>query len=350
MPIPPSSVVKLHFGDFDLFFPSHHPLNTFVPQPHILQELCSCLTKLVHTSRARLVHQLICHWSKPSTRLRVYLFYPNFLSHVLLGLSFGPVIRTALFQCHEASAFCSGGRHARTGRVVAPASTPMAAQAPELPAGREPMLERWCYFCGRRGQPTRGSSRGRKRVAFVRCGHTQPGRGRGATAHDGSPSAKYFPGGRRLLPRTEDPERRARAERTPHWACEVCGGKNADLCREAEHQAAATSSQGGAGEQPRRGTMAGARTAAGGWSGLLLRDGFGCDDEEVEGTCALWLRLYLQELSIEDGLTLRRVCAGLRKAMDASEVFKGRLEFQMQMKNFGYRARHAAHRGRRTAL
>eukprot|EP01047_Picozoa_sp_COSAG01_P143711 COSAG01_NODE_75363_length_196_cov_667.123711_1_plen_29_part_01 len=29
----------------------------------------------------------------------------------------------------------------------------MAAQAPELPAGREPMLERWCYFCGRRGQP-----------------------------------------------------------------------------------------------------------------------------------------------------------------------------------------------------
>jgi hypothetical protein len=215
----------------------------------------------------------------------------------------------------------------------------MAAQAPELPAGREPMLERWCYFCGRRGQPTRGSSRGRKRVAFVRCGHTQPGRGRGATAHDGSPSAKYFPGGRRLLPRTEDPERRARAERTPHWACEVCGGKNADLCREAEHQAAATSSQGGAGEQPRRGTMAGARTAAGGWSGLLLRDGFGCDDEEVEGTCALWLRLYLQELSIEDGLTLRRVCAGLRKAMDASEVFKGRLEFQMQMKNFGYRAR-----------
>jgi hypothetical protein len=34
------------------------------------------------------VHQLICHWSKPSTRLRVYLFYPNFLSHVLLGLSF----------------------------------------------------------------------------------------------------------------------------------------------------------------------------------------------------------------------------------------------------------------------
>jgi hypothetical protein len=62
-------------------------------------------------------------------------------------------------------------------RVVAPASTPMAAQAPELPAGREPMSERWCYFCGRRGQPTRGSSRGRKRVAFVRCGHTQPGRG-----------------------------------------------------------------------------------------------------------------------------------------------------------------------------
>ena len=56
--------------------------------------------------------------------------------------------------------------------VVAPASTPMAAQAPELPAGREPMSERWCYFCGRRGKPTRGSSRGRKRVAFVRCGHT----------------------------------------------------------------------------------------------------------------------------------------------------------------------------------
>ena len=76
-------------------------------------------------------------------------------------------------------------RSGRTGRVVAPASTPMAAQAPELPAGREPMSERWCYFCGRRGKPTRGSSRGRKRVAFVRCGHTQPGRGRGATAHDG---------------------------------------------------------------------------------------------------------------------------------------------------------------------
>ena len=49
--------------------------------------MCSCLTRLVHTSRARLVHQLIVHWSKPSTRLRVYLFYPNFLSHVLLGLS-----------------------------------------------------------------------------------------------------------------------------------------------------------------------------------------------------------------------------------------------------------------------
>jgi hypothetical protein len=27
----------------------------------------------------------------------------------------------------------------------------MAAQAPELPAGREPMSERWCYFCGRKG-------------------------------------------------------------------------------------------------------------------------------------------------------------------------------------------------------
>jgi hypothetical protein len=36
VPIPPSSVVKLHFGDFDFLFPSHHPLNTFVPQPHIL--------------------------------------------------------------------------------------------------------------------------------------------------------------------------------------------------------------------------------------------------------------------------------------------------------------------------
>ena len=35
----------------------------------------------------------------------------------------------------------------------------MAAQAPKLPAGREPMSERWCYFCGRRGKPTRGSSR-----------------------------------------------------------------------------------------------------------------------------------------------------------------------------------------------
>jgi hypothetical protein len=32
-----------------------------------------------------------------------------------------------------------------------PRSTPMAAQAPELPAGREPMSERWCYFCGRKG-------------------------------------------------------------------------------------------------------------------------------------------------------------------------------------------------------
>jgi hypothetical protein len=51
---------------------------------------------------------------------------------------------------------------------LAPASTQMAAQASELPAGREPMSQRWCYFYGRRGQPTRGSSRGRKRVAFVR--------------------------------------------------------------------------------------------------------------------------------------------------------------------------------------
>jgi hypothetical protein len=51
-----------------------------------------------------------------------------------------------------------------------PRSTPMALQAPELPAGRELMSERWCYFCGRKGKPTRGSSRGRKRVAFVRCG------------------------------------------------------------------------------------------------------------------------------------------------------------------------------------
>ena len=41
----------------------------------------------------------------------------------------------------------------------------MAAQAPELPAGREPMSERWCYFCGRKGKPTRGSSRGRKSSA-----------------------------------------------------------------------------------------------------------------------------------------------------------------------------------------
>jgi hypothetical protein len=43
----------------------------------------------------------------------------------------------------------------RPHRVIAPASTPMMAQAPELPAGREPMSQRWCYFCGRRGQPTK---------------------------------------------------------------------------------------------------------------------------------------------------------------------------------------------------
>jgi hypothetical protein len=66
-----------------------------------------------------------------------------------------------------ASAVLGNSAPPRPHRVVAPASTPMAAQAPELPAGREPMSRRWCYFCGRRGQPTRGCSRGKKRVAFV---------------------------------------------------------------------------------------------------------------------------------------------------------------------------------------
>ena len=50
----------------------------------------------------------------------------------------------------------------------------MAAQAPELPAGREPMPDRWCYFCGRVGKSTKGSARGAKKVRFVRYRRTQP--------------------------------------------------------------------------------------------------------------------------------------------------------------------------------
>ena len=78
----------------------------------------------------------------------------------------------------------------------------MATQASELPAGRESMSQRWCYFCDHRGQSTKGSRRGKKKVRFFRCRRTQPGHGRGFFgAHDGSPSAYYFPGGRLLLPR-----------------------------------------------------------------------------------------------------------------------------------------------------
>ena len=78
----------------------------------------------------------------------------------------------------------------------------MAAQAPELSAGREPMPERWCYSCGRVGKSTKGSARGAKKVRFVRCRRTQPAHGQGFGAHDGSPLAKFFSGGRLLLPRT----------------------------------------------------------------------------------------------------------------------------------------------------
>jgi len=216
----------------------------------------------------------------------------------------------------------------------------MAAQAPELPAGREPMPERWCYFCGNQGKSTKGSARGRKKVNFYRCRRTQPGHGQGAAAHDGSPASYYFPGGRLLRPRTADPERLALAESTPHWACVVCAVENRNLCIEADdNQATTPAVVQRSSRDMRRKHRAVARTAAEDWLGLLLRASFDCDDEEVPEKCALWLRLYLKELSIKDGLKLRFVCVGLRQAMDASEVFKTRLEFQMQMKNFSYRTR-----------
>ena len=104
-------------------------------------------------------------------------------------------------------------------------------------------------------------------------------------------------------------------------AREDCAGKNRDLCLEVDNQATTRAVvQRREEEQPRRGTMAAARTAAEGWLGLFLRASFDCDDEEVPEKCALWLRLYLKELSIKDGLKLRFVCVGLRQAMDASEV------------------------------
>ena len=55
------------------------------------------------------------------------------------------------------------------------------------------------------------------------------------------------------------------------WACEDCAGKNRDLCLEVDNQATTRAVvQRREEEQPRRGTMAAARTAAEGWLGLWM--------------------------------------------------------------------------------